>query len=141
MFSLGILDQSAVWVDEMNYYDMRTDRNKGIPPLSLRPANPLGIEIDKWVPNVFNTLFFFFLAFFSIYASVNSRKVLMVYETGRDLKKHACISWWYIWDSEELMSNHVPLHNPYFGSSIKTVDNLKAWYIELQWCLVTRIGK
>ncbi|KYO35482.1 exocyst complex component 2 [Alligator mississippiensis] len=44
---IGILDQSAVWVDEMNYYDMRTDRNKGIPPLSLRPANPLGIEIDK----------------------------------------------------------------------------------------------
>ncbi|NXB94245.1 EXOC2 protein, partial [Vidua chalybeata] len=44
---IGILDQSAVWVDEMNYYDMRTDRNKGIPPLSLRPTNPLGIEIDK----------------------------------------------------------------------------------------------
>ncbi|KAG9348098.1 hypothetical protein JZ751_004124, partial [Albula glossodonta] len=42
-----ILDQSAVWVDEMNYYDMRTDRNKGISPLSLRPANPLGIDIDK----------------------------------------------------------------------------------------------
>ena len=46
---VGILDQSAVWVDEMNYYDMRTDKNKGIPPLSLRPANPLGIEIEKWV--------------------------------------------------------------------------------------------
>ena len=46
---VGILDQSAVWVDEMNYYDMRTDRSKGIPPLSLRPANPLGIEIEKWV--------------------------------------------------------------------------------------------
>ncbi|XP_045407518.1 exocyst complex component 2 isoform X1 [Lemur catta] len=44
---IGILDQSAVWVDEMNYYDMPTDRNKGIPPLSLRPANPLGIEIEK----------------------------------------------------------------------------------------------
>ncbi|XP_048364225.1 exocyst complex component 2 [Sphaerodactylus townsendi] len=44
---IGILDQSAVWVEEMNYYDMRTDRNKGMPPLSLRPANPLGIEIDK----------------------------------------------------------------------------------------------
>ncbi|XP_062952621.1 exocyst complex component 2 isoform X1 [Cynocephalus volans] len=44
---IGILDQSAVWVDEVNYYDMRTDRNKGIPPLSLRPANPLGIEIEK----------------------------------------------------------------------------------------------
>ncbi|XP_039766898.1 exocyst complex component 2-like [Ornithorhynchus anatinus] len=44
---IGILDQSAVWMDEMNYYDMRTDRNKGIPPLSLRPANPLGIEIEK----------------------------------------------------------------------------------------------
>lgn len=44
---LGILDQSAVWVDELSYYDMRTDRNKGISPLSLRPANPLGIEIDK----------------------------------------------------------------------------------------------
>ncbi|XP_078544151.1 exocyst complex component 2 [Lissotriton helveticus] len=44
---IGILDQSAVWVEEMNYYDMRTDRNKGISPLSLRPANPLGIEIDK----------------------------------------------------------------------------------------------
>uniref|UniRef100_A0A674JEP5 Exocyst complex component 2 n=1 Tax=Terrapene triunguis TaxID=2587831 RepID=A0A674JEP5_9SAUR len=41
---IGILDQSAVWVDEMNYYDTRTDRNKGIPPLSLRPANPL----DRW---------------------------------------------------------------------------------------------
>ncbi|XP_038652674.1 exocyst complex component 2 isoform X2 [Scyliorhinus canicula] len=44
---IGILDQSAVWVEEMNYYDMRTDRNKGISPLSLRPANPLGIEIEK----------------------------------------------------------------------------------------------
>ncbi|MBN3313124.1 EXOC2 protein, partial [Atractosteus spatula] len=44
---IGILDQSAVWVDEMNYYDMRTDRSKGISPLSLRPANPLGIDIDK----------------------------------------------------------------------------------------------
>ncbi|KAM6186651.1 exocyst complex component 2 isoform 2-T2 [Rhynchocyon petersi] len=44
---IGILDQSAVWVDEMNHYDMRTDRNKGIPPLSLRPANPLGIDIEK----------------------------------------------------------------------------------------------
>ncbi|KAM8789058.1 exocyst complex component 2 isoform 2-T2 [Rhynchonycteris naso] len=44
---IGILDQSAVWVDEMNYYDMRTDRNKGMPPLSLRPANPLGIEIEN----------------------------------------------------------------------------------------------
>ncbi|XP_029286026.1 exocyst complex component 2 [Cottoperca gobio] len=44
---IGILDQSAVWVEEMNYYDMRTDRNKGISPLSLRPSNPLGIEIDK----------------------------------------------------------------------------------------------
>lgn len=46
----GILDQSAVWVDEMNYYDMRTNRNKGISPLSLRPSNPLGIEIDKYGP-------------------------------------------------------------------------------------------
>uniref|UniRef100_A0A3B3ZBA2 Exocyst complex component 2 n=1 Tax=Periophthalmus magnuspinnatus TaxID=409849 RepID=A0A3B3ZBA2_9GOBI len=44
---IGILDQSAVWVDEMNYYDMRTDRNKGLSPLSLRPTNPLGIDIDK----------------------------------------------------------------------------------------------
>ncbi|KAJ3599316.1 hypothetical protein NHX12_033279 [Muraenolepis orangiensis] len=44
---IGILDQSAVWVDELNYYDMRTDRNKGISPLSLRPSNPLGIDIDK----------------------------------------------------------------------------------------------
>ncbi|XP_056620921.1 exocyst complex component 2 [Triplophysa dalaica] len=44
---IGILEQSAVWVDEINYYDMRTDRNKGISPLSLRPSNPLGIEIDK----------------------------------------------------------------------------------------------
>ncbi|XP_016014983.2 exocyst complex component 2 isoform X2 [Rousettus aegyptiacus] len=44
---IGILDQSAVWVDEINYYDMRTDRNKGISPLSLRPANPLGIEVEK----------------------------------------------------------------------------------------------
>ncbi|KAI7799585.1 putative exocyst complex component 2 [Triplophysa rosa] len=44
---IGILDQSAVWVDEINYYDMRTDRNKGISPLSLRPSNPLGIDIDK----------------------------------------------------------------------------------------------
>ncbi|XP_064453352.1 exocyst complex component 2 isoform X1 [Mirounga angustirostris] len=47
---IGLLDQSAVWVDEMNYYDMRTDRNKGIPPLSLRPANPLGIEIESKFP-------------------------------------------------------------------------------------------
>uniref|UniRef100_A0A8C6SBE8 Exocyst complex component 2 n=1 Tax=Neogobius melanostomus TaxID=47308 RepID=A0A8C6SBE8_9GOBI len=44
---IGILDQSAVWVDEMNYYDLRTNRNKGISPLSLRPSNPLGIDIDK----------------------------------------------------------------------------------------------
>lgn len=44
---IGILDQSAVWVEEMNYYDMRTDRNKGISPLSLRPANPLGIDVHK----------------------------------------------------------------------------------------------
>ncbi|XP_075069089.1 exocyst complex component 2 [Mixophyes fleayi] len=44
---IGILDQSAVWVEEMNYYDMRTDRNKGISPLSQRPANPLGIDIDR----------------------------------------------------------------------------------------------
>ncbi|XP_055263059.1 exocyst complex component 2 isoform X1 [Moschus berezovskii] len=44
---IGILDQSAVWVDEMNYYDMRTDRSRGLPPLSLRPANPLGIEVQK----------------------------------------------------------------------------------------------
>nr|XP_020457611.1 exocyst complex component 2 [Monopterus albus]XP_020457612.1 exocyst complex component 2 [Monopterus albus] len=44
---IGILDQSAVWVDELNYYDMRANRNKGISPLSLRPSNPLGIEIDK----------------------------------------------------------------------------------------------
>ncbi|XP_049577973.1 exocyst complex component 2 isoform X1 [Syngnathus scovelli] len=44
---IGILDQSAVWVDELNYYDMRTDRSKGISPLSLRPNNPLGIDIDK----------------------------------------------------------------------------------------------
>ncbi|XP_075441928.1 exocyst complex component 2 [Ascaphus truei] len=44
---IGILDQSAVWVEEMNYYDKRTDRNKGLSPLSLRPANPLGIDIDR----------------------------------------------------------------------------------------------
>ncbi|XP_070603271.1 exocyst complex component 2 isoform X2 [Erythrolamprus reginae] len=44
---IDILEQSAVWVDEINYYDMRTDRNKGRPPLSLRPANPLGIDINK----------------------------------------------------------------------------------------------
>lgn len=44
---IGILDPSAVWVEEMNYYDMRTDRNKGISPLSQRPANPLGIDIDR----------------------------------------------------------------------------------------------
>lgn len=44
---IDILDQSPVWVDEMNYYDTRTDRNKGISPLSLRPANPLGIDIEK----------------------------------------------------------------------------------------------
>ncbi|XP_053322065.1 exocyst complex component 2 [Spea bombifrons] len=44
---IGILEQSAVWVDEMNYYDMRTDRNKGLSPLSQRPANPLGIDIDR----------------------------------------------------------------------------------------------
>uniref|UniRef100_A0A4W5NFK2 Exocyst complex component 2 n=1 Tax=Hucho hucho TaxID=62062 RepID=A0A4W5NFK2_9TELE len=46
---IGILDQSAVWVDEMNYYDMRTDRYKGISPLSLRPSNPLGIDFDNVV--------------------------------------------------------------------------------------------
>uniref|UniRef100_A0A8C5DZE5 Exocyst complex component 2 n=1 Tax=Gouania willdenowi TaxID=441366 RepID=A0A8C5DZE5_GOUWI len=45
---IGILDQSAVWVDEMNYYDMRTDRNKGLSPLSLRPSNPLGIDLDNF---------------------------------------------------------------------------------------------
>uniref|UniRef100_A0A8C6S9L6 Exocyst complex component 2 n=1 Tax=Neogobius melanostomus TaxID=47308 RepID=A0A8C6S9L6_9GOBI len=47
---IGILDQSAVWVDEMNYYDLRTNRNKGISPLSLRPSNPLGIDIDNALP-------------------------------------------------------------------------------------------
>lgn len=52
---VGILDQSAVWVDEMNYYDMRTDRNKGISPLSLRPSNPLGIDLDKYGPEHTNT--------------------------------------------------------------------------------------
>lgn len=49
----GILDQSAVWVDEMNYYDMRTNRNKGISPLSLRPSNPLGIDLDKYGPRIY----------------------------------------------------------------------------------------
>ncbi|KAG8442453.1 hypothetical protein GDO86_011297 [Hymenochirus boettgeri] len=44
---IGILDQSAVWVEEMNYFGNRTDRNKVISPLSQRAANPLGIEIDK----------------------------------------------------------------------------------------------
>ncbi|XP_044280448.1 exocyst complex component 2 isoform X3 [Varanus komodoensis] len=44
---IGILDQSAVWVDEINYNDTRTDRNKVMPPVSLRPTNPLGIEKDK----------------------------------------------------------------------------------------------
>uniref|UniRef100_A0A3Q3A8M6 Exocyst complex component 2 n=1 Tax=Kryptolebias marmoratus TaxID=37003 RepID=A0A3Q3A8M6_KRYMA len=43
---IGILEQSAVWVDEMNY-DMRRDRNKGLSPFSLGPGNPLGIELDK----------------------------------------------------------------------------------------------
>ncbi|XP_035984494.1 exocyst complex component 2-like, partial [Fundulus heteroclitus] len=43
---IGILEQSAVWVDEVNY-DMRTNRNKGISPFSLRPNNPLGVEMDK----------------------------------------------------------------------------------------------
>uniref|UniRef100_A0A673XZC3 Exocyst complex component 2 n=1 Tax=Salmo trutta TaxID=8032 RepID=A0A673XZC3_SALTR len=49
---IGILDQSAVWVDEMNYYDMRTDRNKGISPLSLRPSNPLGIDLRMAASNL-----------------------------------------------------------------------------------------
>uniref|UniRef100_A0A8C5ME68 Exocyst complex component 2 n=1 Tax=Leptobrachium leishanense TaxID=445787 RepID=A0A8C5ME68_9ANUR len=44
---IDILDQSAVWVDEFNYYDIRTARNKGISPLSQRPDNPLGIDIDR----------------------------------------------------------------------------------------------
>ncbi|KAM8822273.1 exocyst complex component 2 isoform 1-T1 [Synchiropus picturatus] len=44
---IGILDQSAVWVDELNYYDLRSDRNKGMSPLSLRPSNPLGIDLDR----------------------------------------------------------------------------------------------
>lgn len=44
-----ILEQSAVWVDEVNYYDLRLNRNKGISPLSLRQADPLGIETDKYV--------------------------------------------------------------------------------------------
>lgn len=48
MFS-DILEQSAVWVDEVNYYDQRLNRNKGISPLSLRQADPLGIESDKYV--------------------------------------------------------------------------------------------
>lgn len=48
----GILEQSAVWVDEMNY-DMRRDRNKGLSPLSLGPGNPLGIEIDKYGSKTF----------------------------------------------------------------------------------------
>lgn len=45
---LDILEQSAVWVDEVNYYDLRLNRNKGISPLSLRQADPLGIETDKY---------------------------------------------------------------------------------------------
>ncbi|XP_068092912.1 exocyst complex component 2 [Hyperolius riggenbachi] len=44
---IGILDLSAVWVEEMNYYDMRTARNKGISPLSQRPGNPLGIDLER----------------------------------------------------------------------------------------------
>ncbi|KAK2864111.1 hypothetical protein Q7C36_003265 [Tachysurus vachellii] len=44
---IDILEQSAVWVDEVNYYDLRLNRNKGISPLSLRQADPLGIETDK----------------------------------------------------------------------------------------------
>ncbi|XP_017311508.1 exocyst complex component 2 [Ictalurus punctatus] len=44
---IDILEQSAVWVDEVNYYDQRLNRNKGISPLSLRQADPLGIESDK----------------------------------------------------------------------------------------------
>ncbi|KAF4082429.1 hypothetical protein AMELA_G00151670 [Ameiurus melas] len=44
---IDILEQSAVWVDEVNYYDQRLNRNKGISPLSLRQADPLGIETDK----------------------------------------------------------------------------------------------
>uniref|UniRef100_A0A669D4D1 Exocyst complex component 2 n=1 Tax=Oreochromis niloticus TaxID=8128 RepID=A0A669D4D1_ORENI len=47
---IGILDQSAVWVDELTF---RTDRNKGISPLSLRPSNPLGIDIDKYEPRAY----------------------------------------------------------------------------------------
>lgn len=43
-----ILEQSAVWVDEVNYYDLRLNRNKGISPLSLRQVDPLGIETDKY---------------------------------------------------------------------------------------------
>ncbi|GAA6070383.1 exocyst complex component 2, partial [Tachysurus ichikawai] len=43
---IDILEQSAVWVDEVNYYDLRLNRNKGISPLSLRQADPLGIETD-----------------------------------------------------------------------------------------------
>ncbi|XP_069586852.1 exocyst complex component 2 isoform X2 [Ranitomeya imitator] len=44
---IGILDQSAVWVEEHKYYDLRTDRNKGISPLSQRPASPLGVEKER----------------------------------------------------------------------------------------------
>lgn len=44
---IDFLDQSAVWIDEKNNYDLRTGRNKGVSPLSLRPANPLGIDIDR----------------------------------------------------------------------------------------------
>ncbi|XP_062858410.1 exocyst complex component 2 [Trichomycterus rosablanca] len=44
---IDILEQSAVWVDEVSYYDLRLNRNKGISPLSLRQADPLGIETDK----------------------------------------------------------------------------------------------
>lgn len=46
---VDILEQSAVWVDEVSYYDLRLNRNKGISPLSLRHADPLGIETDKYV--------------------------------------------------------------------------------------------
>lgn len=137
LFSLGILDQSAVWVDEMNYYDMRTDRNKGIPPLSLRPANPLGIEIDKWVPNAFNPLFF--LVFLSVHVFVNFRSFNNL--RGRKRFKNACAladgvvfrtqkSSWYTVS---------PASQSIFASLIRSVDkktvDLKVWCIELHWCL------
>ncbi|XP_032833331.2 exocyst complex component 2 [Petromyzon marinus] len=43
---IGVLEPCAVWVEESGV-NLRLSRNKAASPLSLRPTNPLGVDIDR----------------------------------------------------------------------------------------------